>query len=169
MKLRELHCDVAHATGARVNEHRLARRYSRTQVQRLPRCLAHQRQRCGSSVIYRGGLAGSAASIDRDVFRIRAIPKEIGRGEDFVAGLPLGGARAAAHDDTADVVPQDQRERARRTATGADFRVDGIDRGRVHFDQHVRVSKHRLGPFLDLQDLGSAKRMDYRCAHTHIV
>jgi hypothetical protein len=107
----------------------------------LPTQSATQRQHGGSRVIQRRGFARSAACVQCNVFGVRAGPEQVGRGEDFVAGLPLRGARSASHDDAADVVAQQQRPFARHGRARTDLGIHGVHRGGVHLDQHVGIAQ----------------------------
>ena len=116
-------------------------------------------------VIERRRLARRAACIHRHVLGVCAGTKQVGRGEELVADLPLRDARAAAHDAAADVVAQHQRPFARHTRARAHLGVHRIHRGCMYLDQHVGVAQRRLRQLLEVQHVGCAVLAQNHRAH----
>src|SRR5215472_15699045 len=98
-------------------------------------------------VVERFWFCGNLRSTDRNVFRVRSIPRYIWTRVYFIASFPRPGFRTGLFDDAREVPTGNEREFVLQPVadvTGANLPVHRVDRARVDANQHVTVPK--LGP-----------------------
>jgi len=113
----------------------------------LPGSQRHQRHR-GLVQGERGWLGGDVVLVDRDVLRESPDPQVAGASVDLVAYLEVAYGRADPGHHARDVVAEHERGLVLQEPLElavADHRVQRVDAGGAHLDQHVTVADRGLG------------------------
>ena len=159
-RLRDLHGEMADATGGSQHEHALSGLNVGCLHQRLPRRQSGERKRGGLDVGQPLGCAGELARGRSHVLRVGGcFTGEARHSEDPVSHGESRDAEAQSLHRAGDVPADGERRLAEEAAAQAHLPVHGVDAGGGHAHEHLRRRRLGLRSVDELEHLRPAERL----------
>ena len=156
--LGDLHREVAHAAGRRVDQDALPGAQAGGVVQRLPGGQGREWQRPGLDVVNGVRLAGERAGGAGDVLRVRAMAERVGQHAEYlIARLEQGHPETGRLDGPGYVPAQDERRRAEEDRVRPVTPVGRVHARGAHPDQDLRQARLGLAGLHFPQDFRPAQ------------